>query len=63
MLAVHYINFEVIRFYRVVHIIRDVNYGWVLRVVHINGASFFFFCLYFHIGRGIYYGSYKYFHV
>nr|QGT15733.1 cytochrome b [Tachaea chinensis] len=63
MLAVHYINFEVMSFYSVVHIMRDVNYGWVLRVVHMNGASFFFFCLYFHIGRGMYYGSYKYFHV
>lgn len=43
-----------------IHICRDVNYGWLLRTRHINGASFFFLCLYIHIGRGIYYQSYKY---
>ena len=40
------------------HIFRDVNRGWFLRSAHANGASFFFICLYCHIGRGIYYGSY-----
>nr|QUO98736.1 cytochrome b [Pseudolimnophila brunneinota] len=42
------------------HICRDVNYGWLLRTLHANGASFFFICLYLHVGRGIYYGSYMY---
>lgn len=47
-------------FDRIIHMIRDVNYGWVLRVIHANGARFFFLFIYFHIGRGIYYGSYRY---
>ena len=38
---------------------RDVNYGWLLRYLHANTASFFFIFVYFHIGRGLYYGSYK----
>ena len=38
---------------------RDVNYGWLLRYVHANGASMFFFAVYVHILRGMYYGSYK----
>nr|YP_010728448.1 cytochrome b [Sergentia baueri]WEF49676.1 cytochrome b [Sergentia baueri] len=42
------------------HICRDVNYGWLLRTLHANGASFFFICIYLHVGRGMYYGSYKY---
>ena len=42
----------------VIHIIRDVPLGWCVRRVHANGASMFFFCIYAHIGRGIYYGSY-----
>ena len=44
-------------FSSVSHISRDVNYGWLLRAIHANGASWFFICIYFHIGRGIYYGS------
>lgn len=58
-LAIHYtadINWS---FHRVVHICRDVNNGWLLRTLHANGASFFFICLYTHVGRGIYYGSYN----
>lgn len=47
-------------FDRVIHIMRDVNYGWILRILHANGASFFFLFIYFHIGRGIYYGSYRF---
>nr|ULO25740.1 cytochrome b [Hyalessa maculaticollis] len=43
------------------HICQNVNYGWMLRIIHANGASLFFICVYLHIGRGIYYGSYKYF--
>merc|ERR1712226_1406099 len=39
-----------------------LNYGWILRIIHANGARFFFVCLYFHIGRGLYYGSYRFIH-
>lgn len=45
-------------FFSVEHIMRDVNYGWLIRYVHANGASFFFFLVYIHILKGIYYGSY-----
>lgn len=41
------------------HIMRDVNNGWLLRYLHCNTASAFFFLVYLHIGRGMYYGSYK----
>lgn len=57
-LAIHYTANIDLAFSRVAHICRDVNYGWILRTMHANGASFFFICLYIHIGRGIYYGSY-----
>lgn len=57
-LAIHYTGDVEIAFNRVIHICRDVNYGWLLRTLHANGASFFFICIYLHIGRGIYYGSY-----
>ena len=40
-------------------IMRDVNYGWMIRYIHANVASFFFIFVYLHIGRGLYYGSYK----
>ena len=40
-------------------IMRDVNYGWLIRYLHANTASFFFIFVYLHIGRGLYYGSYK----
>nr|YP_010439641.1 cytochrome b [Pida apicalis]UTC33530.1 cytochrome b [Pida apicalis] len=46
-------------FYSVNYICRNVNYGWMIRTLHANGASFFFICIYLHIGRGIYYESYK----
>ena len=46
-------------FLSVEHIMRDVNYGFLLRYAHANGASFFFFCVYLHIARGLYYGSYR----
>jgi ubiquinol-cytochrome c reductase cytochrome b subunit len=59
-LAMHYTADAQIAFNSVSHICRDVNNGWILRTLHANGASFFFICLYLHIGRGIYYGSYKY---
>lgn len=61
-LAIHYTANIEIAFYRVNHICRDVNYGWLIRTLHANGASFFFICIYLHIGRGIYYGSYKLIH-
>ena len=57
-LAIHYTPNVEIAFNRVVHICRNVNYGWLLRTLHANGASFFFICLYIHVGRGIYYSSY-----
>lgn len=60
-LAMHYTARVDLAFSRVAHICRDVNYGWLLRTIHANGASFFFICIYFHIGRGIYYGSFHYF--
>nr|DAZ87545.1 TPA_asm: cytochrome b [Trichosia splendens] len=59
-LTMHYSANIQIAFDSVVHICRDVNYGWLIRTIHANGASFFFFCLYFHIGRGIYYNSFFY---
>lgn len=61
-LAIHYTAHIDLAFRSVIHISRDVSYGWLLRALHANGASWFFICLYFHIGRGIYYGSYLYQH-
>nr|UFK62166.1 cytochrome b [Habroscelimorpha dorsalis dorsalis] len=61
-LAMHYTANVEMAFYSVNHICRDVNYGWLLRTLHANGASFFFICIYIHIGRGMYYGSYKFMH-
>ncbi len=58
-LAIHYCPNVDIAFNRVAHICRDVNYGWLLRTLHANGASFFFICIYIHIGRGIYYNSFN----
>nr|QXG19034.1 cytochrome b [Drosophila algonquin]QXG19086.1 cytochrome b [Drosophila athabasca] len=57
-LAMHYTADVNMAFYSVNHICRDVNYGWLLRTLHANGASFFFICIYLHVGRGMYYGSY-----
>nr|YP_010960624.1 cytochrome b [Uroconger lepturus]WNH38066.1 cytochrome b [Uroconger lepturus] len=59
-LAMHYTADISTAFSSVAHICRDVNYGWLIRNLHANGASFFFICLYIHIGRGLYYGSYLY---
>ena len=59
-LAMHYTADINLAFNRVNHICRDVNYGWLLRTLHANGASFFFICIYLHVGRGIYYSSYLY---
>nr|WRV02071.1 cytochrome b [Hemiechinus auritus]WRV02072.1 cytochrome b [Hemiechinus auritus]WRV02073.1 cytochrome b [Hemiechinus auritus]WRV02074.1 cytochrome b [Hemiechinus auritus]WRV02075.1 cytochrome b [Hemiechinus auritus] len=57
-LAMHYTSDTLTAFSSVTHICRDVNYGWLIRYLHANGASMFFMCLFLHIGRGIYYGSY-----
>nr|QOY44581.1 cytochrome b [Solenaia oleivora] len=57
-LAMHYTSNVDLAFYSVSHISRDVNFGWLMRTIHANGASFFFICLYLHSGRGMYYGSY-----
>uniref|UniRef100_UPI001BF0B1AB cytochrome b n=1 Tax=Phanerodon furcatus TaxID=100200 RepID=UPI001BF0B1AB len=57
-LAMHYTSDIATAFSSVAHICRDVNYGWLIRNMHANGASFFFICIYMHIGRGLYYGSY-----
>jgi len=57
-LAIHFTADVYTAFNRVSHIIRDVNYGWLLRIIHANGASIFFVALYLHAGRGIYYISY-----
>lgn len=58
LLAMHYTPHVDLAFASVEHIMRDVNNGWLLRYIHANCASIFFVCLYSHIFRGIYYGSY-----
>nr|ARH54102.1 cytochrome b [Arachnobas tricolor] len=58
-LSMHYCPNVDLAFNSVAHICRNVNYGWFLRTLHANGASFFFICLYIHIGRGLYYSSYN----
>ncbi|KQQ82057.1 cytochrome b N-terminal domain-containing protein [Aureimonas sp. Leaf324] len=59
VLAMHYAANSGIAFQSVESIVRDVNWGWLLRYMHANGASFFFIAVYIHIFRGLYYGSYK----
>nr|AFX67402.1 cytochrome b [Melanotaenia affinis] len=59
-LTMHYCSDITAAFSSVAHICRDVNYGWLIRNMHANGASFFFICIYLHIGRSLYYGSYLY---
>ena len=59
LLAMQYQPNVALAFDSVERIMRDVNYGWLMRYVHMNGASFFFMAVYIHILRGIYYGSYK----
>ncbi len=60
VLAMHYTPNSGLAFNSVERIMRDVNYGWLLRYIHMNGASMFFLIVYIHIFRGLYYGSYKY---
>nr|ABM47041.1 cytochrome b [Avahi laniger] len=57
-LAMHYTADTTTAFSSVTHICRDVNYGWIIRYLHANGASMFFLCLFIHVGRGLYYGSF-----
>jgi ubiquinol-cytochrome c reductase cytochrome b/c1 subunit len=59
VLAMHYTPSAATAFTSVEHIMRDVNYGWLLRYMHANGASMFFIAVYIHMLRGLYYGSYK----
>ncbi|MCP8937008.1 cytochrome b/b6 [Alsobacter sp. SYSU M60028] len=59
VLAMHYTPHADMAFNSVEHIMRDVNYGWLIRYLHANGASMFFIAVYIHIFRGFYYGSYK----
>lgn len=62
-LSFHYCPNTQIAFYRIIHIIQNVLNGWLIHNIHINGATCFFICIYIHIGRGIYYNSYKLTHV
>lgn len=59
ILAMHYDPGAASAFNSVEHIMRDVNYGWLMRYIHANGASLFFLVVYIHVFRGLYYGSYK----
>ncbi len=59
ILAMEYTPNTALAFDSVERIMRDVNYGWLIRYIHMNGASFFFIVTYIHIFRGLYYGSYK----
>ncbi len=59
VLAMHYSAHVSTAFNSIEHIMRDVNSGWLIRYLHMNGASFFFIVVYVHIFRGLYYGSYK----
>jgi len=59
-LAMHYVPHVDYAFASVEHIMRDVNYGFFLRYLHANGASFFFIVVYAHIAKGLYFGAYAY---
>ncbi len=59
ILAMHYTPHVDFAFNSVEHIMRNVNYGWLIRYIHANGASMFFIAVYIHMFRGLYYGSYK----
>jgi quinol-cytochrome oxidoreductase complex cytochrome b subunit len=59
VLAMHYVPSADLAFNSVERIMRDVNYGWLIRYLHANGASMFFLVVYLHMFRGLYYGSYK----
>ena len=59
-LAMYFASDINLAFDSTVYISRDVNFGWLIRSIHANGASIFFLCLYIHTGRGLYYGSYQF---
>ena len=59
ILAMHYAPNSLLAFDSIEHIMRDVNYGWLIRYAHSNGSSMFFIAVYIHMFRGLYYGSYK----
>lgn len=59
LLSIHYCPNTLYAFNRIIHIIQDINIGWLIHNIHINGASIFFICIYLHIGRGLYYSSFK----
>lgn len=59
LLSIHYCPNTTHAFNSIIHIIQDINIGWLLHNIHINGASIFFICIYIHIGRGLYYSSFK----
>ena len=59
VLAMHYTPHVLLAFDSIEHIMRDVNYGWLIRYTHANGASMFFLAVFIHMFRGLYYGSYK----
>ena len=59
VLAMHYIAHADLAFASVEHIMRNVNYGWLIRYFHANGSSMFFLAVYIHIFRSMYYGSHK----
>nr|YP_010341299.1 cytochrome b [Stenamma impar]UNZ99552.1 cytochrome b [Stenamma impar] len=62
MLSLHYCPNTMYAFHSIIHIMQNVNNGWLMHNIHINGASFFFICMYIHMGRGIYYSSSMLFH-
>lgn len=59
LLSMHYCPNTIYAFNRIIHIIQDINLGWLIHNIHINGASIYFICIYTHIGRGLYYSSFK----
>ena len=59
ILSISYVSDTSLAFSSVISIIRDVNFGWLFRFFHINGASLFFILIYIHIGRGLYFNSPK----
>nr|QNV12172.1 cytochrome b [Ammophila sabulosa] len=57
-LSMHYCPSTMLAFNSIIHIMQDVNYGWIMRFIHMNGASMYFICMYIHMGRGMYYHSF-----
>lgn len=61
-LSIHYCPNTSYAFNRIIHIIQNISNGWLIHNIHINGATFFFICIYTHMARGIYYSSFKFIH-